>query len=200
MVGDEIYIAHTLADTWTQKALSQLTSLFVTVCVQSGVEMKQRKTEPLTLTYSTLSYSPGLARGLLMAEIMRPCLVLGFCLHAVHLLWLQLHYHIIHHDHNLHLTEEKLCLCMLVCLREAAEAVGLRAGCLGEAEGRGYLQYPQLDSMAEVLNVSVEGGMRLPFGLTSCMPRDRKQDAGAGCSRSQPQSSHLLPFIMWLLA
>lgn len=40
----------------------------------------------------------------------------------------------------------------------AAAAVGLRAGCLGEAENRGCLQCPQLDSMAEVLNVSAEGG------------------------------------------
>lgn len=37
--------------------------------------------------------------------------------------------------------------------------MGLRAGCLGETEGGGGdLRCPQLDSMAEVLNVSVEGG------------------------------------------
>lgn len=43
-------------------------------------------------------------------------------------------------------------------------------------------------------------GTRLPFGLTSRVPRDWQRGAGAGRSRSRARGAHLLPFIMRLLA
>lgn len=103
------------------------------------------------------------------------------------------------------LFEQKLWLFMVICWLISGSSSSEVEGCvpgggLELAGGGGVSAVSAAGCHGRGFKCQRWRGMWLPFGLTSCMPRDWQHEAGVWCSWSRPQSSHLLPFIMRLLA